>query len=207
MNDHTNPMRRNELERWDPRPAAEPSIERSELNLLGDEPLAWVAAEFFRNNYLECRETLLQKTRRIRLLPETSPYPQRFRFEIDTAYKRKLSDETPVELADGPLTGEVIYRGDMFLNPQGPCLVVMIDRELGFFHPNYSRRFGYLCIGDAREFPPGPIPLAALLENQIYPIVTYQNRRPSSPADLEAARYFALDPTAMDGLEPAIPWY
>ena len=46
-----------------------------------------------------------------------------------------------------------------------------------------------------------------LIENHLYPIITYQNRRPSHPLDQEAARFFAIDPTAMDGLEPAAPLY
>jgi hypothetical protein len=46
-----------------------------------------------------------------------------------------------------------------------------------------------------------------LLENHVYPIVSYQNRQPTHPADIEAARYFALEPAAMQGLEPAPPLY
>jgi hypothetical protein len=37
--------------------------------------------------------------------------------------------------------------------------------------------------------------------------LSYQNRRPHHPADFEAARYFALDPDAMSGLEPVPPLY
>jgi hypothetical protein len=136
-----------------------------------------------------------------------SPAPRAFRFEFDCSYKRKLGDDSPVELMPGPVCGEVIYRGDMLLNPDGPCVVVLIDRHLGYFHPNYSRRQGFLCLGDLSNLPPGPIPLEPLLENHVYPIVSYQNRRPAHPADIEAARYFATEPTAMQGLQPVSPLY
>lgn len=172
-----------------------------------DEPLGRLACEFFANNWSECRDGLLTRTQRIRVWPELSAAPRAFRFEIDCPYKRKLGPEWPVELMPGPVSGEVIYRGDLFTNPDGPCLVVLIDRSLGYFHPNYNRRQGYLCIGDMNDLPPGPLPLGQLLENHVFPIVTYQNRRPAHPADREAAYYFALDPTAMSGLEPVEPLY
>lgn len=172
-----------------------------------DEPLGKITRLFLANNWSECHGGLLTRTQRIRVWPEHSPAPQAYRFEIDCPYKRKLGRDSVVELMPGPVRGGVIYRGDLFTNPQGPCLVVLIDRDLGFLHPNYSREHGYLCIGDLNELPPGPIPLDRLLENHVYPIITYQNRRPAHPADLEAARFFALDPTAMDGLEPVAPLY
>lgn len=172
-----------------------------------DEPLGKITREFFANNWKECRDGLLTRTQRIRVQPEFSPAPRAYRFEVDCAYKRKLGRDGAIELMPGPVRGEVIYRGDMFTNAQGPCLAVLIDRDLGYLHPNYSRERGFLCIGDLNDLPPGPIPLDQLLENHIYPIVTYQNRRPAHPADLEAARFFALDTTAMDGLEPVAPLY
>lgn len=173
-----------------------------------DDPLSRLTCEFFSTNWLDCRDGLLTKTKRLRVWPEFSPAPRAFRFEIDAPYKRKLSADAPVELMPGPICGEVLYRGDLFLNPQeGPCVAVLIERELGYFHPNYSRRHGYLCLGDLSNLPPGPIPLEPLLENHVYPIISYQNRRSAQPADVEAARYFALNPTAMEGLEPALPLY
>jgi hypothetical protein len=85
-----------------------------------------------------------------------------------------------------------------------PAVAVLVERRLGFLHPNYSRRYGILCCG---ELPGGPIPLDLLFENYIYGIITYQNRRPTDPADVEAARYFALEPDAMEGLENVEPLY
>lgn len=172
-----------------------------------DEPLGLLTREFFANNWSECHDGLLAKTSRIRVTPQMSPAPRAFRFEIDCPYKRKLDADSPVELMPGPVLGEVIYRGDLFQDPDGPCLAVVIDQALAYFHPNYSRQRGYLCIGELNDLPPGPIPLDRLLENHLFPIVSYQNRRPSHPADIEAARYFALEPTAMDGLEPVMPLY
>lgn len=172
-----------------------------------DEPLGLLTREFFSNTWSDCRDGLLKKTDRIRVSPRSLPIPRAFRFQIDCPYKRKLDADSPVELMPGPVSGEVIYRGDLFQDPDGPCLAVMIDKDLGYFHPNYSRERGYLCIGELNDLPPGPIPLDRLLENHLFPIVSYQNRRPSHPADIEAARYFALEPTAMDGLTPVMPLY
>jgi hypothetical protein len=172
-----------------------------------DDPIGRLTREMFASNWAECRDGLLAKTTRIRITPELSPAPRAFRFEIDCPYKRKLGGDAPVQWMPGPVLGEIIYRADLFQDPDGPCLAVFIDRELGYFHPNHSRERGYLCIGELNDLPPGPIPLDLLLENHLFPIISYQNRRPSHPADLEAARYFALDPTAMEGLEPVVPLY
>lgn len=172
-----------------------------------DDPIGRLTLELFASNWAECRDGLLTKTDRIRVVPEMSPAPRAFRFEIDCPYKRKLDADSPVELMPGPVLGEIIYRADLFQDPDGPCLAVFIDRELGYLHPNYSRERGYLCIGELSDLPPGPIPLDRLLENHLFPIVSYQNRRPTHPADVEAARYFALEPTAMEGLEPVVPLY
>ncbi|MFO0819490.1 MAG: hypothetical protein U1A77_16195 [Pirellulales bacterium] len=177
------------------------------MHINDDDPLNQLALEFFANNWVECLEGLLTRTTRIRVWPEFSPAPRAFRFEIDCPYKRKLGPESPVEWMPGPVKGEVIYRRDLFSASEGPTILVLIDRDLAFFHPNYSRARGFLCIGEESQLPPGPIPLGRFLENHIYPIVTYQNRRPTHPADAEAARYFALEPTAMVGLEPVAPLY
>ena len=80
---------------------------------------------------------------------------------------------------------------------------MLLDPALGFFHPNYSRRDGVLCVG---TLPPDPYPLDALLEH-VYRIVTYQNLAVDNSADLEAAIYFATNPEAMVGLEPVEPIY
>jgi hypothetical protein len=172
-----------------------------------DTPLSKLAREFFINNWAMSRDGLLQKTDKIRVRPEPNPAPREFRFEIATRYKRKLDSSSIVELMPGPVRGRILYRGDMFENPEPPTVAVLLDRNQSYFHPNYARKQGILCIGDEQNLPPGPLPLDVLLENHIYPIVTYQNRRPAHPADLEAARYFALDPRAMEGLEPVDPLY
>jgi hypothetical protein len=172
-----------------------------------DSPLGKLAREFFANNWAICRDGLLRRTTKIRVRPEPDPAPRVFRFEIFTRYKRKFDTSSVVELMPGPARGRILYRADMFENPEPPTVAVLLDRDQGFFHPNYSRKHGVLCIGDERNLPPGPLPLDVLLENHIYPIVSYQNRRPAHPADVEAAMYFAQDPTAMEGLEPVEPLY
>ncbi|MGD9856131.1 MAG: hypothetical protein AB7U20_14400 [Planctomycetaceae bacterium] len=169
-------------------------------------PLGQMTREFFTDSWEACRDGLLQKTTRIRVVPQPLPAPRIFSFEIDLPFKRKLGRDTPVELMPGPIRGTVIYRPDFLANLNEPCVAVRIDPSLGFFHCNYSRRFGLLCLGDTTAFQ-GPIPLDILLANHLYPILTYQNRSAIRPADLDAAHYFALDPQAMVGLEPVPPLY
>lgn len=162
--------------------------------------------EFFAESWRGTRDGLLARTHRLRVEPDPGPFPMRFRFEFDLPYKRKAGPDAPVELVDGPLSGSILYRPDlMALDPdhREPTMAVFLDQGQKFFHPNFSRSFGMLCIGD---IPPGPFPLDALLEH-LYGIFTYQNRTPSDPADLEAARYFATDPEAMCGLETVEPLY
>jgi hypothetical protein len=150
----------------------------------------------------------LAKTARIRLLPQPGRSPRIFRFEIDCRYKRKTGADAPVELMPGPVRGTIHFRPDILINRKTlpPPIAVEIDRSLAYFHPNYCRQQGFLCLG---EFPPSPypFPLDLLLEDHLYPIVSYQNRRPAHPLDREAALYFALDPSAMEGLEPVEPLY
>ncbi len=184
----------------------EVALERDDLPE-EDTPLGKLAREFFTNNWIMCRDGLLQRTTKIRVWPEPGPAPWEFRFEIASRYKRKFDSSSVVELMPGPVCGRVLYRGDMFENPDPPTVAVLLDHNQGYFHPNFARKAGILCIGDEQNLPPGPLPLDVLLENHVYPIVTYQNRHPAHPADLEAARYFAMEPTAMDGLEPAEPLY
>lgn len=172
-----------------------------------DTPLGCLTRGFFANNWSQCRAGLLACTQHIRVEPEPSPAPCRFLVEFDCPYKAKFGRDSAVRLMPGPVRGQVIYRGDMFEFPDGPTVAVLIDRTLGFFHPNHSPRSGSLCIGDQASLPPGPIPLDQLLACHIYPIVSYQNRRPSHPLDVEAARYFALEADAMQGLEPPQPLY
>jgi hypothetical protein len=172
-----------------------------------DSPLGLVAREFFANNFAECCDGLLRNTRRLSVVPEPSPAPRVFRFEIDRPYKRKGPADPSAVLMPGPIRGSIHYRPDLFANPDGPHIAVQVDPDLAFFHPNCSRGHASLvCLGNLPEnlFP---FPLDVLLETRLYPILTYQDRQPSHPFDLEAAAYFALDPHAMDGLEPVEPLY
>jgi hypothetical protein len=172
-----------------------------------DTPAGILTREFLANNWAMCCDGLLSKTSVIRVFPENSPAPRRFRFEVDCPYKRKAGADAPVELMPGPVRGTIHYRPDMFLNPLAPHIAVQIDPDLAYLHPNCERRRGCLvCLGELPTSP-FPFPLDLLLENHLYPILTYQNRRPAHPLDLEAARYFALDSSAMDGLEPVKPLY
>jgi hypothetical protein len=171
------------------------------------QPLSELAHEFFVNNWQSCVENLLSRTSRVRVIPNSLPAPTSFEFAIDTPYKRKLGPSAPVELMPGPVRGQIHYRPDLFEDPEGPTIAVLLDRRQGYFNPHYNPERGFLCIGDERNLPPGPLPLDQLLENHIYGIVSYQNRRPIHSANPEASRYFALDPAAMEGLKPALPLY
>jgi len=169
-----------------------------------DTPLGKHTREFFQNIWYTCASGLLAKTQRIRVLPEPNP-PHIFHFEMDLPYKQKFLDDTdPVRLMPGPVRGVVIYRPDLLSNLHQPSVAVRLDPAIGFYHPNYSRKHGLICLGD---LPPGPFPLDSLLEHHLFPILSYQNRRPSHPADVAAARYFATSPEAMQGLEPVSPLY
>jgi hypothetical protein len=171
-----------------------------------DTPLGILTRQFFANNWLNCEAGLLRKTNRIRVSPEQSPAPRAFKFEVDCNYKRQVSPKAPVELVPGPVRGTIYYRPDIFTNTEDPAIAVALDRDQSYLHPNYSRDKGFICLG---ELPPSPypFPLDLLLENLIYPIVSYQHRRPVHPFDVEAARYFARADDAMHGLEPAPPLY
>jgi len=175
-------------------------------DLLPDEssPLGRTTLEFFANNWVNARDGLLRKTRRIRVRPQHSlAAPRVFHFEIACKYKRKRNPQDAIEFVDGPLRGTIRYRADLFVaDPEEPSVAVFLDPDQHFFHPNYSRAFGVLC----SNIPWGPYPLDSLLEH-IYWIVTYQNRSSADAADLEAARYFALDPDAMRGLELVEPLF
>jgi len=176
-------------------------------NLQQVTPLDELAREFFTNNWQMCVGGLLARNSRIRVIPNSLPAPTSFEFAIDTPFRQKLSPTAPIVLAPGPVRGQIHYRRDMFENPDGPTIAVTLDRRQGYFSPHYNRQKNFLCIGDERNLPPGPLPLDQLLECHIFPVISYQNRRPSHSADLEASRYFALDPQAMDGLEPVEPLY
>jgi hypothetical protein len=171
-----------------------------------DTPLGMLARQFFENNWRNCLDGLLRKTSRIRVWPEPSPAPRTFKFEIDAPYKCKRGADAPVELAPGPIRGSIMYRYNVFENNKDPAIAVALDRDQCLLHPNYSRKVGFFCLGELPRSP-YPFPLDLLLENLIYPLCTYQHMRPVHPFDLEAARYFALDPDAMRGLQPAVALY
>jgi hypothetical protein len=168
-------------------------------------PLARGTREFFANNWAQTRDGLLARTRLIEVAPAPSPAPRVFEFTIHRPYKRKAGPDEPVELVPGPIRGMLFYRSDILLMAEddGPAIAVSLaDRWM--FHPNFSRRHSMLCLGG---FPGGPVPLATCLEH-VYRIVSYANQRVFHPADIEAARYFALDPDAMmKGLEHVEPLY
>ena len=158
--------------------------------------------EFFANNWEEAREGLLSRTQRVRVRPLPGTGPRSFSYEFDRPYKRKLP-EGMVELAPGPVTGTIRYRPNV-LNPDpgSRSVMVFVDSDR-FYHPNYARSHGVLCIGD---IPPGPFPLEALIEH-VYGIVSYQNMDSANPADPEAVRYFSTDPDALEGLTDVEPLY
>jgi hypothetical protein len=167
-------------------------------------PYGRISREFLERSWCDARDGLLARTTRLRVRPEAGPSPRAFRFELDLPYLRKRSADAPVERVHGPLQGTIRYRADLFTAPQEePSVVVFVDREQRLFHPNYSPRFGVLCIGG---IPSGPFPLENLLEH-VYSILTYENTSTSDPADLEAARYFDQDPDARAGLLPVRPLY
>lgn len=180
--------------------------------LVGDEadlpdattPLGRTTREFFRNNWDQARSGLLARTRKIRVRPIERSSPRTFRFEVDCRYRRRRGDDSPVELAEGPVRGTIKYRASLFdATPGEPTIVVFLDPDQGYFHPNYSRRHDVLCLG---PIPPGPFPLEVLLQH-LYSILTYQNRNSLDPADPVAAGYFDTDPGAMDGLDAPEPLY
>ena len=158
---------------------------------------------FFSNNWSEAQRGILARTRRVRVQPVPGPGPRIFSFEMDLPYKRKNPDGS-VELAPGPVGGTIHYRANLFSSePRQRSIGVSLESTPDFYHPNYSRTLGALCIGDV---PNGPFPLDALIEH-LYGILSYQNRDSDDPADLEAVRYFSTDPTALEGLEDVPPLY
>jgi hypothetical protein len=172
-------------------------------NLDDDTPVVKAGKEFFSNSWTQACDGLLSKTKKIAVEPELSPYPRVFHMHIFCSYKRKEGLLEPVELVQGPIRGTIYYRPDILSPGDDSPAVAVALQDHGFFHPNFSRRHGLLCLGD---LPAGPIALENLLEH-VYRIVTYQNLRVTDPADAEAAVYFATDPEAMVGLEKVEPLY
>lgn len=151
--------------------------------------------EFFMNNWRIACEGLLARTTRMRVRPLPPEGPRSFAFEMSLPYKRKRADGT-VELEPGPIHGRIDYLPDVMTPEPNTRSVAVFVSSAGFYHPNYSRAHGVLCVGD---LPPGPFPLDALLEH-VWTIVSYQNVDSANPLDREAVRYFRRDPHAFEGL-------
>ena len=159
--------------------------------------------EFFTNNWARARDGILSRTSRFRVQPIPGPGPRIFDFETDLPYKRKRRDGS-VELAPGPIRGTIHYRANLMSpEPGRSSIAVSLDPTLGFYHSNYSRTHGFLCLG---HLPDGPYPLEPLIEH-IYGILSYQNRDSNDPADIEAVRYFSTDPDSLVGLGNVPPLY
>ena len=158
--------------------------------------------QFFANNWEEAQSGLLARTKLVRVRPLPATGPRSFRYDFDRPYKSKRA-QGMVELASGPVSGTIRYRPNILTpDPGSRSIVVSVDTE-GFYHPNFSRQHGILCLGD---IPPGPFPLEALIEH-LYSIVSYQNMDSTNPADWEAVRYFGTDPDALEGLTDVRPLY
>ena len=165
-------------------------------------PEGQATLEYFKNNWDEAQNGLLARTEVVRVTPLPGMGPRSFRYEFDCHYKRKRPDGM-VELASGPVSGTIRYRPNIFTpDPGSRSIVVSVDSDQ-FYHPNFSRQHGILCIGN---FPPGPFPLDSLIEH-VYSIVSYQNMDSDDPFDAEAVRYFGTDPNALDGLSDVRPLY
>lgn len=167
-------------------------------------PLGELETAFFTASW-ERGRAMVARSDRLRIESLTAgPAPTTFSFEFDCRYKRRLAMDQPVELVAGTLSGRVIYRPDPYDgDPDTPVALVLINRRHGFWHPNYSRTHGILCVGD---LPPEPIPLDDLLQH-VYTIISYQNRSTRDPADAVVAAWFATEPDALVGLEHVEPLF
>ena len=168
-----------------------------------DAPHFAIADVFFENSWREAEEGLLKKTRRLRVEPATLPAPRSFRFELDVPYLRHTRTGGPVEVAEGPLTGNICYRGDLMVSPPDEPVVQVRCDDGCWVHSNYSRRHKVFCLG---TLPPGPLGLSSLLE-LFYVFATYQSYAIADPADLEAAHIFATNPRVLEGLGDPAPLY
>ncbi len=190
----------------DSRASRDPALSRLDLLITGGAgvPLGEADHDFFMHSWLRGRE-VRDRSDRLRLEPLTpGPAPTAFSFEVDCRYKRRMALDQPVELVDDTLSGRILYRSDpVDGDPDTSSVLVLIDPRHGFWHPNFSRRHGILCVGD---LPAGAIPLDDLLQH-VYSIITYQNRSTRDPADPVAAAWFASEPDALVGLEHVEPLF
>ncbi len=184
----------------------DPALPRLDLLLASQTelPLGELEREFFISSW-QRGKAFCDRSDRLRITPlMPGAAPTAFAFEVDCRYKRRASPESPVELVDGTLHGQLIYRPDPYDGDADTTVIlILIDQGQGLWHPNYSRRHGLLCSGD---LPAAPIPLDDLLLH-IYSILTYQNVSTRDPADRAAAHWFATEPDARVGLEQVEPLF
>ncbi len=162
-----------------------------------------LAEEFFRNNWEQAEQGLLARTELIRVEPGARPAPRTFRFQLAIPYLRQPAEDGPLERADGPLGGTILYRPDLMIAPPGEPVVQVLLDDPALIHPNYFRSRGIFCLG---VLPPGPIDLEMLLELS-YMFLTFQSYSLADPADIEAARLVAANPEAVAGLGVPAPLY
>ena len=190
-------------------PAPSPSLLRTLLELSGlgamdraaSTPAGSAAREFFLNGWLEAEEGLLARSSIVRVTPRGLPAPTAFELEFDVPYKRQRPDGE-VELAPGPLRGALFYRSDPFDPEIAGTQVQVLLEDHSLLHPNFSRRYGALCLG---ALPPA-LSLEPLLE-LLYAIVSYQELSVDDPADAGAAAWFRASPDAFNGLDHPLPLY
>lgn len=160
------------------------------------DPVGAAVREFFKNNWQRAREGLLSKTDLIRVEPQPPEGPRSFSFEMDLPYKRKLASGEVV-LEAGPIRGALGYHVSVLGPPLDSRSIVAFIMSAGFFHPNFSRAQRVLCLGD---LPRRPFQLDRLLEH-LWGILSYQNLGLTDLLDVDAARYFATDPHAYEGID------
>ena len=168
-----------------------------------DAPHRALAAEFFCNNWAAAEQGLLAHTELIRVEPGSRPAPRTFRFQMAIPYLRQPREEGPLERADGPLSGTILYRPDLMIAPPGEPVVQVLLDDPALIHPNFFRSRGIFCLG---VLPPGPVVLEMLLE-LLYMFLSFQSYSLEDPADFEAAQLVGANPEAVAGLGEPAPLY
>ncbi len=180
---------------------------RRDASAEADSPLAEIAHEFFTNNWNGFRDGLLERSNIMRVRPLQPVAPTTFYFEFDRPYKCHSPGSDSIEIKAGPIRGTIWYRPNLFEDPEQNYIAVQVDPELHYFHPNCAARYGsMICLGRLPAVP-FPLPLDMLIENHLYPILTYQNMAPTDSLNRDAAIYFALAANPMEGLLPVPPLY
>jgi hypothetical protein len=159
------------------------------------------ARAFFEQSWADARDGLLARTGRLSIVPASLPAPRLFHWTIERPFKR-WKQGGGVELAPGPIRGTIHYRGDALVAPPDePTILVRVDPDLGFVHPNADPVTSLICHGLSGLLPLEPLAL------HVHGIVAYQNMGLASALSRAAAEYFLRDPRAMDGLEPVEPLF